>query len=157
MQTLLLLVGKTTDARIDSLMHEYIKKINRYQPFEIDILPELKKKGKITPQVQKEKEGKYIIEKFKKGDLIVLLDENGKTHSSVNFSRYINQKRLGSQRRLVFVVGGPYGFSAEVYEHAQEKISLSCMTFSHQMVRLFFLEQLYRVNTILNNEPYHHP
>ena len=110
----------------------------------------------MSENIQKQKEGQLIIEKLKAGDWVVLLDEKGKSFNSIYFSQYINAKRSSSHKRMVFVVGGPYGFSEEMYYRGQEKIALSNMTFSHQMVRLFFLEQLYRANTILNNEPYHH-
>ena len=110
----------------------------------------------MSENIQKQKEGQLIIEKLKAGDWVVLLDEKGKPFNSIYFSQYINAKRSSSHKRMVFVVGGPYGFSEEMYYRGQEKIALSNMTFSHQMVRLFFLEQLYRANTLLNNEPYHH-
>ena len=110
----------------------------------------------MSENIQKQKEGQLIIEKLKAGDWVVLLDEKGKSFNSIGFSQYINAKRSSSHKRMVFVVGGPYGFSEEMYARGQEKIALSNMTFSHQMVRLFFLEQLYRTNTLLNNEPYHH-
>ena len=110
----------------------------------------------MTENIQKQKEGQLIVEKIKGGDWVVLLDEKGKSFDSIDFSKYLNSKRSSSHKRLIFIVGGPYGFSEEVYAVAHEKIALSSMTFSHQMVRLFFLEQLYRANTLLNNEPYHH-
>ena len=156
MQTLLLWVGKTNDSRLKSLTEDYTQRINRYQPLEILTLPELKIKGKLPEKIQKEKEGKLIVEKIKKGDFVILLDEKGKSFDSQNFSEYLNKKRASSSKRMVFVIGGPYGFSDEIYAIANEKIALSDMTFSHQMVRLLFLEQLYRANTILNNDPYHH-
>lgn len=156
MQTLLLLVGKTNDSRLISLMEDYTQRINRYQRFEIQIIPELKNKGKMTENIQKQKEGQLIVEKIKGGDWVVLLDEKGKSFGSIGFSKYLNSIRSSSHKRLIYIVGGPYGFSEEVYAKAHEKIALSSMTFSHQMVRLFFLEQLYRANTLLNNEPYHH-
>lgn len=137
-------------------MEDYTKRINRYHRLDIQIIPELKNKGKMSENIQKQKEGQLIIEKLKAGDWVVLLDEKGKSFNSIGFSQYINAKRSSSHKRMVFVVGGPYGFSEEMYDRGQEKIALSNMTFSHQMVRLFFLEQLYRANTLLNNEPYHH-
>ena len=137
-------------------MEDYTKRINRYHRLDIQIIPELKNKGKMSENIQKQKEGQLIIEKLKAGDWVVLLDEKGKSFNSIYFSQYINAKRSSSHKRMVFVVGGPYGFSEEMYDRGQEKIALSNMTFSHQMVRLFFLEQLYRANTLLNNEPYHH-
>ena len=156
MHTLLVLVGKNNDSRLISLMEDYTKRINRYHRLDIQIIPELKNKGKMSENIQKQKEGQLIIEKLKAGDWIVLLDEKGKSFNSIGFSQYINAKRSSSHKRMDFVVGGPYGFSEEMYARGQKKIALSNMTFSHQMVRLFFLEQLYRANTLLNNEPYHH-
>lgn len=156
MHTLLVLVGKTNDSRIISLMEDYIKRINRYHRLDIQIVPELKKKGKQNEKIQKQKEGASILEMLKPGDWTIILDERGKLFDSVSFSKYINNKRSCAHKRMVFVVGGPYGFSDEIYDRCQEKIALSSMTFSHQMVRLFLLEQLYRANTLLNNEPYHH-
>lgn len=156
MHTLLVLVGKTKDSRMISLMEDYSKRINRYHRLDIQIVPELKNKGKMSEKIQKQKEGVLILDKLKAGDWVILLDEKGKSFDSVGFSQYINAKRSGAHKRMVFVVGGPYGFSEEMYARGQEKIALSSMTFSHQMVRVFFLEQLYRANTLLNNEPYHH-
>ena len=156
MHTLLVLVGKTNDSIIISLMEDYIKRINTYHCLEIQIVPELKKKGKQNEKIQKQKEGASILEMLKPGDWTIILDERGKLFDSVSFSKYINNKRSCAHKRMVFVVGRPYGFSDEIYDRCQEKIALSSMTFSHQMVRLFLLEQLYRANTLLNNEPYHH-
>ena len=156
MHTLIILVGKNNDSRLISLMEDYIKRIKKYHRLDIQIIPELKKKNKTSKNIRKQKEGNLIIEKFKGGDWIILLDEKGKSFDSIGFSEYINVKRSGSHKRLVFVLGGPYGFSQELYDRCHEKITLSRMTYSHQIIRLFFLEQLYRVNTILNNEPYHH-
>jgi|TARA_B100001059_G_scaffold236819_1_gene290945 23S rRNA (pseudouridine1915-N3)-methyltransferase len=156
MHTLLVLVGKNNDSRLISLMEDYTKRINRYHRLDIQIIPELKNKGKMSVKIQKQKEGHLIIEKLKAGDWVVLLDEKGKSFNSIGFSQYINAKRSSSHKRMVFVIGGPYGFSQKMYARGQEKIALSNMTFSHQMVRLFFLEQLYRANTLLNNDPYHH-
>jgi 23S rRNA (pseudouridine1915-N3)-methyltransferase len=156
MHTLLVLVGKTNDSRMISLMEDYTKRINRYHRLDIQVVPELKNKGKMSEKIQKQKEGALILEKLKAGDWVILLDEKGKTFDSIGFSQYINTRRSGSLKRMVFIVGGPYGFSEEMYARGQEKIALSSMTFSHQMIRVFFLEQLYRANTLLNNEPYHH-
>lgn len=156
MHTLLVLVGKNNNSNLISLMEDYTKRINRYHRFDIQIIPDIKNKGKMSEKIQKKKEGELIIEKLKASDWVILLDEKGKSLDSIGFSQYINIKRAGSHKRMVFVVGGPYGFSEEMYARGREKIALSSMTFSHQMVRLFFLEQLYRANTLLNNEPYHH-
>ena len=152
----LLLVGKTDEGSLQGLIDNYIKRLNHYNRFEVEILPDLKNTKNLSSEQQKQKEGKLILEKISTSDFLVLLDENGKQYSSEAFSEYI-QKRLNSgMKQLIFVVGGPYGFSEEVYARAQGKVSLSKMTFSHQMVRLFFVEQLYRAFTILKNEPYHH-
>ena len=156
MHTLLVLIGKTNDSRITSMMEEYSARINRYHRLNIQIIPQIKNKRKMSENIQKKKEGQLIIEKLKLGDWVILLDEKGKSFDSIGFSQYIKNKRSGSYKRVVFVVGGPYGFSKDMYERSHEKIALSKMTFSNQMVRLFFLEQLYRANTILKNEPYHH-
>ena len=156
MHILIVLVGKNNDSRLISLMEDYTKRIKKYHRLDIEIIHVSKKKEKTSKNIRKQKEGNLIVEKFKAGDWIILLDEKGKSFDSIGFSEYINVKRSGSHKRLVFVLGGPYGFSEEVYDRCDEKITLSRMTFSHQIIRLFFLEQLYRANTILNNEPYHH-
>ena len=118
-------------------------------------IPDFKNRSKLTQSLRKQKEGELILEIIKENDYLVLLDEDGKQMNSLFFSNFINERRMGSQKRLIFLIGGPYGFSGSVYERANEKISLSKMTFSHQIIRLLFLEQLYRANTILRNEPYH--
>ena len=156
MYTLLILVGKTNEPRIISLTEEYTKRINRYHRLDIQVIPELKNRGKISEKIQRQKEGAMVLEKLKTSDWVILLDEKGKGFDSIDFSKYINTRRSGSHKRMVFVIGGPYGFSEEMYARGREKIALSSMTFSHQMIRVFFLEQLYRANTLLNNEPYHH-
>ena len=125
-------------------------------PFEIAVIPELRNTKSLSTDQQKEREADFILKSFLPGDYIVLLDEHGKEFSSMQFAEYIEKKMHTTPRRLVFVVGGPYGFAQSVYTTAHEKISLSKMTFSHQMIRLIFTEQLYRAFTILNNEPYHH-
>ena len=152
----LLVVGKTDEGSLQSLIDTYAKRLNHYIKFELEILPDIKNTKSLSVEQQKLKEGKMLLEKMSPSDYLVLLDENGKQFSSEAFSEFI-QKRLNSgMKQLIFVVGGPYGFSEEVYARAQSKLSLSKMTFSHQMVRLFFVEQLYRAFTILKNEPYHH-
>ena len=152
----LLSIGKTDDASLKKLIDTYVNRLGFYNKFEQEIIPDLKKTKNINTNQQKQMEGKLILEKVNTSDFMVLLDENGKQFSSEGFSEYI-QKRLNSgMKQLIFVIGGPYGFSEEVYERANGKVSLSKMTFSHQMVRLFFVEQLYRAFTILKNEPYHH-
>lgn len=152
----LLAIGKTDDGSLQNLIDTYVNRLVHYNKFELEIIPDLKKTKHLDVEQQKTKEGELILNKVNPSDFLVLLDENGKHHSSEDFSEYI-QKRLNSgMKQLIFVIGGPYGFSEEVYSRAQNKISLSKMTFSHQMVRLFFVEQLYRAFTILKNEPYHH-
>jgi len=152
----LLTIGKTDDKQLQTLIDTYVKRLEHYNRFELEIIPDLKKTRNLTIEQQKVMEGKLILDKVITSDFLVLLDENGKQYSSEGFSEYI-QKRLNSgMKQLIFVVGGPYGFSEEVYQRANGKVSLSKMTFSHQMVRLFFVEQIYRAFTILRNEPYHH-
>ena len=152
----LLTIGKTDSAALQDLIKTYVDRLGHYNKFSFEIIPDLKKTKNLTVQQQKTSEGKLILERLTTSDFVVLLDENGKQFSSEAFSEYI-QKRLNSRmKQLIFVIGGPYGFSEEVYARANGKISLSKMTFSHQMVRLFFVEQLYRAFTILKNEPYHH-
>lgn len=155
MKITLLVVGKTTDTHIELLIQEYQKRLAHYIPFALQIIPELKNTKSITPEQQKQAEGELILRAITPNTDLVLLDEHGKEFRSVEFADYV-QKRMSSGRDVVFVVGGPYGFSEGVYQRANGKISLSKMTFSHQMVRLFFVEQLYRAMTILRGEPYHH-
>ena len=156
MQIRLIAVGKTDHAAIQSLVEEYIKRLGFYIKFELEIIPDLKNSKNLSEASQKEKEGELILKKVQTSDELVLLDEQGKQYSSVDFSDYLQKKMNAGLKQLIFVIGGPYGFSAEVYQRANGKISLSKMTFSHQMVRVFFVEQLYRAFTILKNEPYHH-
>ena len=152
----LLTIGKTDDSALQNLIDTYVNRLVHYNKFEIELIPDLKKTKNLSVEQQKTAEGKLILDKISTSDHVVLLDENGKQFTSEAFSEYI-QKRLNSgMKQLIFVIGGPYGFSEEVYSRADGKISLSKMTFSHQMVRLFFVEQLYRAFTILRNEPYHH-
>ncbi|MCR9016279.1 23S rRNA (pseudouridine(1915)-N(3))-methyltransferase RlmH [Aquiflexum gelatinilyticum] len=156
MQIRLIAVGKTDHAAIQSLVEEYSKRLGFYIKFELEIIPDLKNSKNLSEASQKEKEGELILKKVQTSDELVLLDEQGKQYSSVDFSEYLQKKMNTGLKQLIFVIGGPYGFSAEVYQRANGKISLSKMTFSHQMVRVFFVEQLYRAFTILKNEPYHH-
>lgn len=152
----LLTIGKTDDASLQHLIDTYVNRLGHYNKFELEIIPDLKKTKNLSTEQQKTAEGKLILDKVNISDFVVLLDENGKQFTSEGFSEYI-QKRLNSgMKQLIFVIGGPYGFSEEIYSRADGKLSLSKMTFSHQMVRLFFVEQLYRAFTILRNEPYHH-
>ncbi len=156
MKIAFLVVGKTVNKQLDALIDDYVKRLGHYTPFEMTVIPDLKNTKSLTEAQQKEKEGEMILAALNAGDYVVLLDEGGKEFRSVEFAQYIAQKQNNAVRRLVFVVGGPYGFSQKVYDAAREKLSLSRMTFSHQMVRLIFTEQLYRAMTILKGEPYHH-
>lgn len=152
----LLGIGKTDDPALQNLTEVYINRLQFYNKFEFELIPDIKKAKNLNENQQKQKEGELILNKLIASDFVVLLDEGGKQFTSEAFSEYI-QKRLNSGlKQLVFVIGGPYGFSEAVYTRADSTISLSKMTFSHQMVRLFFTEQLYRAFTILRNEPYHH-
>lgn len=155
MKITLLVVGKTTSVQIESLIQEYQKRLTHYIPFVLQVIPELKNTKALTPEQQKLAEGELILRAINSSTDLVLLDEHGKEFRSIEFADYV-QKRMSSGRDVVFVVGGPYGFSEALYQRANGKISLSKMTFSHQMVRLFFVEQLYRALTILRGEPYHH-
>ena len=155
MRITLLVVGKTTYTHIDALIQEYQKRLTHYIPFTLQVIPELKNTKALTPDQQKQAEGELIMRAITPNTDLVLLDEHGKEFRSVEFADYV-QKRMSSGRDVVFVVGGPYGFSEVIYQRANAKISLSKMTFSHQMVRLFFVEQLYLAMTILRGEPYHH-
>ena len=155
MKVTLLVVGKTTDVHIETLIQEYQKRLAHYIPFALQVIPELKNTKALTAEQQKQAEGELILRATTPATDLILLDEHGKEFRSIEFADYI-QKRMSSGRDVVFVVGGPYGFSEAVYQRANGKISLSKMTFSHQMVRLFFVEQLYRAMTILSGEPYHH-
>jgi 23S rRNA (pseudouridine1915-N3)-methyltransferase len=152
----LLTIGKTDSKNLQLLIDEYQKRLSFYVKFDLEIIPDIKNVKNLSERQQKEKEGALILSKIGATDYLVLLDENGKSFSSVDFAEEIQKKMNSGIKTLVFVIGGPYGFSAEVYEKAKGKIALSEMTFSHQMVRLFFTEQLYRAYTILRNEPYHH-
>jgi len=156
MKIILLSVGKINDAAYCNLINAYAKKIAHYIPFEIEIVPDIKNTKNLSEKDQRIFEGNQILKTLQPNDYIVLLDKKGKQFSSPEFARFIEKKGLMGLKRLVFVVGGPYGFSEEVYGRANEKVSLSKMTFTHEMVRLVFIEQLYRAMTILNNEPYHH-
>jgi 23S rRNA (pseudouridine1915-N3)-methyltransferase len=152
----LLAIGRTDDKQLQQLIDQYVKRLSHYVKFELDIIPDLKNTKNLSEAQQKEKEGELILKKLTSSDVLILLDENGKQFSSVDFSKYLQKKMNSGIKTLVFVIGGPYGFSEKMYAKAQGKVSLSKMTFSHQMVRLFVVEQLYRAFTILRNEPYHH-
>jgi len=152
----LLGIGKTDDKTLQNLTDVYVNRLQFYNKFEIELIPDLKKVKNLDENQQKQKEGELILNKITTSDFVVLLDENGKQLSSVGFSEFIQKRFNSGLKQVIFVIGGPYGFSNDVYNRADSKISLSKMTFSHQMVRLFFTEQLYRAFTILKNEPYHH-
>ena len=155
MKTALILVGKTTDRHFQAGIEDYTERIGHYMPFEMVTIPELRNTKNLTEEQQKTAEGELILKQLQPQDTVVLLDEHGKELRSMEFARWLEQKR-NTTRRLVFVIGGPYGFSEAVYARANEQLSLSRMTFSHQMVRLVFTEQIYRACTIIRGEPYHH-
>lgn len=156
MKITLLAVGKTDDSRIAQLTQMYVERLQHYINFELEIIPDLKNTKNLSEDQQKNEEGKLILHKLEKSDFVTLLDEKGKKYSSLQFAALINKRSVSGLKRLVFIIGGPYGFSPEVYTKSNSKLSLSDMTFSHQMVRLFAVEQVYRAFTILKNEPYHH-
>ncbi len=149
-------MGKTNHVALRDWLPEYQKRLSHYVRFEWTELPELKNTKNLREATQKEEEGKRVLKQINPQDTLVLLDEIGSQHSSKGFADFLQKRMNAGTKNLVFVIGGPYGFSAEVYKRAQYKISLSTMTFSHQMVRIFVAEQLYRAFSILNNEPYHH-
>ncbi|EKT4500805.1 23S rRNA (pseudouridine(1915)-N(3))-methyltransferase RlmH [Flavobacterium psychrophilum] len=152
----LIAIGKTDNKNLQTLIDDYTKRLSFYIKFDLEIIADIKNVKNLSETQQKEKEGELILSKITPTDQLILLDENGKTFSSVAFSDQLQKKMNSGIKTLVFVIGGPYGFSDDVYKKTFGKISLSPMTFSHQMVRLFFIEQLYRGFTILKNEPYHH-
>ena len=156
MKIALVQTGKTTDKHVAGIADLYLSRIRKYAPFEIVTIPDIKNSGNLPAQEQKIKEGKKIIRMLYNDDYIVLLDEGGKEFRTVDFSAWMEKAFMISRKRIVFVIGGAWGFSDEVYERADFTISLSKMTFPHQLVRLLFLEQLYRVFTIIRGEPYHH-
>ena len=156
MKITLLAVGKTDDPRIAELTDMYADRLQHYVNFELQLLPDLKNTKNMSEERQKNEEGKNILAQLEKSDFVTLLDERGKRLSSPQFAELINKRSVSGLKRLVFIIGGPYGLSKGVYDRANSKLSLSDMTFSHQMVRLFATEQIYRAFTILKNEPYHH-
>lgn len=156
MKIVLAVVGKMAGGYLSKGIEDYTSRLKHYVPFEIQYIADAKNTKKLTQEQQKTVEGSNILTAIDNSDYVVLLDERGRQYTSMDFAKYIEKKMSTIQRRLVFVVGGPYGFSPEVYARANEKISLSSMTFSHEMIRLIFTEQLYRAMTILRNEPYHH-
>ncbi|MEE1175210.1 MAG: 23S rRNA (pseudouridine(1915)-N(3))-methyltransferase RlmH [Paludibacteraceae bacterium] len=156
MRITLLVVGKTTDNNINLLINNYLERLKFYTDFSIQVIPELKNAKNLRFEEQKEKEGELILKQVEDADEVILLDEKGKEYTSVEFSEQVNKRAIAGKRKVYFVVGGPYGFSQKVYNRANSLISFSKMTFSHQMIRLFFVEQLYRAMTIIKGEPYHH-
>lgn len=156
MDILLLTVGKTTQPYVIEGIDEYLKRLKRYTSYKTECLPDVKGTRSLTPDQQKEKEGENILSSMSQSDYVILLDERGKEYTSMEFAGYLQKIMASGRKRALFVVGGPYGFSKAVYERADAKISLSKMTFTHEMIRLFFTEQVYRAMTILRGEPYHH-
>ena len=156
MKICLLVIGKTDAAYIRAGIEEYEKRMGKYVNYEMKVLSDVKNSKHMSEEVQKEKEGELLLEQLQTGDFVVLLDEKGRQLNSVEFSTYVAQKMQLGIKRMVFIIGGPYGFTGKVYERGNDKISLSKMTFSHQMVRMIFIEQLYRAMTIWKGEPYHH-
>ncbi len=156
MKIKLLAIGKTDDKNLSKLIDVYQNRLKHYVKFEIEVIPDIKNAKNLSEDQQKEKEGELILNKLQPTDQLVLLDDKGKQFTSMEFSKYLQKKMNAGLKQLVLVIGGPYGFSETVYNKAQGKISLSKMTFSHQMIRLFVVEQIYRGFTILRNEPYHH-
>jgi len=156
MKISLLCIGKTDDGFVRSGIDTYLKRLKHYINFEIILIPDIKNSKNLSQEQQKDKEGELILKQVSNTDLLILLDERGKEYRSVDFSRFLEKKMVDSVSHMVFVIGGPYGFSDAVYRRAGQQLSLSKMTFSHQMIRLFFVEQVYRAFTIMRGEPYHH-
>jgi len=156
MKIKLLAIGKTDNKQLIQLIDEYQNRLKHYVKFELEIINDIKNSKNLSEDQQKEKEGELILNRLQNKDQLVLLDDKGKHFTSIEFSKYLQKKMNSGIKQLVLVIGGPYGFSDTVYQKAQGKISLSKMTFSHQMIRLFIVEQIYRGFTILRNEPYHH-
>lgn len=156
MEIELLTVGKTTIPYVISGIDEYSRRLRHYIPYRIMPLPDVKRGKVMTPDRQKELEGEQILGHLAAGDYVVLLDERGREYTSMEFASWMERQMVSGRKRVVFVIGGPYGFSQSVYDRADGKVSLSRMTFNHEMVRLFFTEQIYRAMTILRGEPYHH-
>lgn len=156
MDIVLMTIGKTRIGFISDGIREYSRRLTRYAPFHVLELPDVRSTRAMTEEQQKEREGAMILDKISPADFVILLDERGRQYSSVEFAAYMEKLMGSGRKRAVFVVGGPYGFSEEVYARADAKLSLSRMTFNHEMVRMFFVEQIYRAMTILRGEPYHH-
>ena len=156
MKATLIVVGKTNSKELSLMIDDYAGRLTHYLPFDIITIPELKNTKSLSAEQQKVAEGELILRQLQAGDHVVLLDEHGQERRSIEFAAWIEKRHQTVSKRMVFIIGGPYGFAPSIYEKAQEKISLSKMTFSHQMIRLIFVEQLYRAMTIIKNEPYHH-
>lgn len=156
MQLSLLVLGKTDSAQIETEIKRYESRLKHYLPFELRVIPDVRRGSKLTPEEQKRAEGIELLRYITPTDRVYLFDERGESYTSRAFATFIERAMVSGERRLVFIIGGPYGFSPEVYEQADGQVSLSRMTFSHQMVRLFAIEQLYRAQTIIRGEPYHH-
>lgn len=156
MEIELLTVGKTTIPWVITGIDHYLKKLKHYIPFSINVVPDIKKGKNLTESLQKIAEGEQILNRIAASDVVILLDEHGREYRSTEFASYLEKLLAGGYRKVIFVVGGPYGFSQAVYDRANAKVSLSKMTFNHEMVRLFFVEQVYRGLSILRGEPYHH-
>ena len=156
MKIVIIAVGETSTDYVARGVEEFLKRANRYVGVELTVIPDVKSSKALTEDAQKQQEGRAILAALQPGDVVTLLDERGKELTSREFSGLIERRMIQGIKRLVFVIGGPYGFAREVYERADDKLSLSRMTFTHEMVRLFFTEQIYRAMTIMRGEPYHH-
>lgn len=156
MKITLLVVGKTEDKYLIEGIEKYLNRLKHYIGFNLVVIPDVKNTKNLTEAQQKNKEAEQILKQISNPDMVILMDEKGKKYSSVSFANYLNKQMIGSVQHMIFVIGGPYGFDDSIYKRANGSISLSDMTFSHQMVRLFFVEQLYRAFSILKGEPYHH-
>ena len=156
MEIQLLTIGRTASSYVAAGIDDYCGRLRRYVPFSIITIPDIKKSRSLTEARQKEEEGKALLSKVTSADLLILLDERGEQNTSIGFSEWLQRRMASGRKRIIFAIGGPYGFSEEVYSRADAMVSLSRMTFNHEMVRLFFTEQVYRAMTILRGEPYHH-
>tara|TARA_B100000767_G_C19777165_1_gene543322 strand:- start:3168 stop:3641 length:474 start_codon:yes stop_codon:yes gene_type:complete len=156
MEIKLICIGKTDDPDLQKLISNYENRLKHYMKFKLQVIPDIKSAKNLSQEQQKIKEAELIEKQIRSSDIVVLLDENGNEFTSMGFSEFLNKKMSSGCKRMIFIIGGPYGFTESFVKRYKSKISLSQMTFSHQMIRLFFIEQIYRANTILKNEPYHH-
>ena len=156
MRLSLLVIGRTTDKHVHALIDDYASRLQHYVPFSLDVIPELKSTRAMSVEQQKAAEAELIRKQLQSGDHVVLLDEHGAERRSMEFAQWLQKRMAAGARRIVFIVGGPYGFDSSIHALANEEMSLSQMTFSHQLIRVLFVEQLYRAQTILRGEPYHH-